>query len=151
MSKPRVSLTSRRSDDPLARCTYRHRGNILAGTLGSAVFVISAVRDADGGMRLIYVVAAIAFAWLGCMCRVTITRDALIVQNYGRPRVVPWPDITAVHMPQVKRNDVLQLELRDHRTVRVWAVAVGLRSGGEGYSRQVMTRLEAARKSARGS
>lgn len=120
MPYPRVKRNRRRYEDPLARRTYRHPGILFAGTVGVTVLVIAAVRDLDGGMQVVYAIMAIVLVWLGWMCRMTIAREGVVVQNYGRSRVVPWRDITAVQMTKVRREDVLELELLGRRTVRVW-------------------------------
>lgn len=130
MPEARVKPVGRHSEDHLGRPTYRHPGNLFAGTVGGAGFVIAAIRDAEGGMRAVFAVIALVLFWLGWMCRMTITQDGLVVQNYGRPHLVPWRDITAVHMAKMRSEDVLHLELRGRRTVQVWAVAAGLRAGG---------------------
>ncbi len=145
----RAKPVERQPGDPLRRQTYRQPGNRYAGTGGVLVFAVAAIRDVDGTARLLYALIALAMVWLGWTCRMTVTPDGLLVQNYGRTQVVPWREITAFHLARYRGSDVLHLELGARRTVRVWAVAVGIRSGSERFCQKVVTRLEQARAAAK--
>ena len=135
-------------DSARARRNYRHPSGVVAGSLGLLLIIVRGFLERDPDLKWMWAGGALLIAWCAWTCRMTITEEAVVVQNFWIPKTYRWHEIRTARMVTPRfRDPVLQIEMRDHRTVRVWAVSIVQGLGAnycDGARRQLLADLKEA-------